>query len=240
MKTRYAIIIASLVILSACRKEDTTPVLNTDIRIVNTALDLAVKVDPGWNLVYSKQSSVASGKTRVYSLERKSVSFKVVNAADTTVKLYEQTISFNSPLYTMYVIGQAPTFEAIVKEENNFPFIAFTDRIPVKADSVVNVRFINLSPNSVPLKVKIVTVTGNEVDNLPYKEFGVWKKYTATAASTIYSFQLRDATSDVLITTFNFTANATNRFKNVSLIVKGLQGTTTGTNAFGVMTVNHF
>lgn len=30
------------------------------------------------------------------------------------------------------------------------------------------------------------------------------------------------------------------RFKNVTLVIKGLVGTTTGTNAFGVFPVTHF
>ena len=104
----------------------------------------------------------------------------------------------------------------------------------------MNVRFVNLSPNSVPVKIKITNAVVNEVDNLPYKSISDWKNYKATASSTTYSFQIRNAVTDALIFTYSFAANSTNRFKNVTLIIKGLQGTTSGTSAFRVFAVNYF
>jgi hypothetical protein len=46
--------------------------------------------------------------------------------------------------------------------------------------------------------------------------------------------------TDALLLTYTFSATATNRFKNVSLLIKGLLGTTTGTNEFSVSSVNYF
>jgi hypothetical protein len=225
---------------TSCKKEESAKVISSDVRLVNTAVGVAVKVNPGNNFFYSKQTAVPYGGNMLYMVERKSIAFKVVNAADTLVNFYDNTINLNYGIYSMFIAGQGTQIEAIVKEETDFPFINNMDKIIVKADSIVSVRFINLSPNSVPVKIKIATAASNEVDNLPYKTIGNWKKYTATTASTVYTFQVRDAATDALLTTFNFTANAANRFKNVSLIIKGLQGTATGVNAYGIFAVNHF
>lgn len=233
------IIIGGVIILSSCKKEESTMVANVDVRIINAAVGTSIKVDPGRNVDYPTQTQISYGGTRIYMLERKVLPFQIVNAVDNTVKFYDETINFNSGIYSVLVAGQGTAIETIVKEEADFPFIDFINKIPVKADSAVNVRFINLSPNGVPVKIKIATAAGNEIDNLPYKTIGGWKRYMSTK-TTVYSFQVRDAATDALLTSFNFTANATNRFKNVSLIIKGLQGTTTGVNAFGIMTVNHF
>src|SRR5262249_2349319 len=120
----------------------------------------------------------------------------------------------------------------------NFPFIR-TDVINTSADSVVNVRFANLSPNSGPLKIKIANAATNEVDYLSLRDVSNFKAYNALLSSTTYSFQIRDAATDALITTYMFTANSTNRFKNVMLVIKGLRNGT-GNDVFGVFAVNYF
>jgi hypothetical protein len=104
---------------------------------------------------------------------------------------------------------------------------------------VVNVRFVNLSTGSPALKIKLSTSVINEVDNLPYKAIGGWKAYPARLASTIYSFQIRRVDTDALITTYSFSATATNRFKNVALVIRGAFGTT-GVTGFGVSAINYF
>ena len=240
MKLFCTIMLSMLIAFSSCKKDESALIANVDVRVINTAIGTAVKVDPGRAVDYSTQTPISYGGNRLYMLERKVVPFQVVNATDNTVKFYDQTINISSGIYSVFVAGQGTTIETIVKEEKDFPFIDFTNKIPVKADSVVNVRFINLSPNSIPVKIKITTAAGNEVDNLPFKTIGNWKKYTATASSTVYAFQVREAATDTLLASFNFTANSTNRFKNVSLIIKGLQGTTTGVNAYGMFAVNYF
>lgn len=240
MKIVNVILLGVLIACCSCKENELTPIVNADIRIINTAVGTAIKIGPGRNMDYAIETPINFGGSRLYMLERKAIPLQIVNAAESTVKFYNEIINFNSGIYSVFVIGQDAAVETIVKEETDFPFIDFTNKIPVKVDSVVNMRFINLSPNSVPVKIKIASAAGNEVDNLPYKAIGNWKKYTATASSSVYAFQVRDAVTDALLASFNFTANSTNRFKNVSLIIKGLQGTTTGVNAFGMFAVNYF
>jgi hypothetical protein len=165
-----------------------------------------------------------------------------VSIADTTAlstPLINTSYSYDKGVYTVFVAGQSPTFEAILKDETDLPFIP-NDKIYSSTDSVVNVRFINLSPNSVPLKIKVSTSATNEADALAFKEITTWRPFKATASTTAYSIQIRNASTDALVTSYSFVCNATNRFKNVTLMVRGLQGTTSGANAFGVTSINYF
>jgi len=163
----------------------------------------------------------------------------MADSANPTAYLLNKNLGYSSGVYTIFITGQATALNTIVKAEADLPFIA-GDKIYTSTDSIVNIRFANLSPNSVPLKIKIATATTNEVDDLPYKNISTWRAYKATATTANYSLQIRDAVTDALLATYTFTANATNRFKNVTLMIKGLQGTTTGTNAFGVAPINYF
>ena len=165
-----------------------------------------------------------------------------VSIADTTAPdnpIINKSLDYTNGVYSIFVAGQSPTFETIIKEETDLPLIP-NDKIYSSADSVVNVRFINLSPNSVPLKIKISTATTNEADALAYKDITTWRSFKAVASSTTYSLQIRNASTDALITTYSFVANATKRFKNVTLMIRGLQGTTSGVNSFGVTEINYF
>lgn len=223
----------------ACNKVNEQFIVNTNLTVVNAAVDIdSVKVNPGRATIFAQESSIKFATNRVYALRRTSIPITIVNAADTTVNVYTGSVNFQSGIYTMYLIGQAPTVETIIKEEIDFPFIR-TDKVLTPADSVIMFRLINLSPNSVPLKITLATGATID-DNVPYKTFGTWRSITAKDATTTYVFQVRNAATGVLLTSFNFVANATNRFKNVSLIIKGLMGTTIGKNAFGVFAVNFF
>ena len=226
----------------SCKKDNSTITLTSSVMVVNAAVNVpAIQVNVTGNPIkYAGGVSIPYGSGGFYFLSRKAMPVTVVSAADTTTFLFNNTLNFQSGIYTMYLIGQAPTIDTLFREETNFPFIHTDLSTPPSSDSVVNVRFVNLSPNSVPLKIKITGATTNEVDNLPYKGISNWKRYNTLVATTVYSFQIRDAATDALITTYSFSATATNRFKNVALIIKGLQGTTTGSNAFGVSAVNYF
>lgn len=92
-----------------------------------------------------------------------------------------------------------------------------------------------------PLKIKVSTAATNEENAIAYKTIGSWRPFIAApATTTTYSIQIRIACTDALWTTYSFVANSTKRFKNVTLVIRGLIGTTSGVNAFGVTEVNYF
>lgn len=232
-----------MICLAGCKEsnEDVTRNVAT-IQVINAVVDVpVVKVNPSGGKYSFKRTldSVNYSSNKFYYASTGGAIITAVTSIDTTKLLFNHMVNFKSAIYTMYITGTNATVDTIFREEINFPFIS-QSKMFTAADSVVNVRFVNLSANSTPLKIKIVNAATNEIDNLPYRTIGNWKAYPAKLTSTAYAFQVRDVATDALLATFNLTANAANRFKNVALIIKGLQGTTTGTNAFGVFAVNYF
>lgn len=225
-------IVAIALTIASCKKEKEEFTLGTSVWVINGSVNMTRAVVQG-----SYSGNIAFAASRQFSLERTALPFSITDSVNTAV--VNSGLELRSAAYSIFIAGQMPTPEVIVKEETDFPFIAM-DKVFTSADSAVNVRFINLSPNSVPLKIKVSTASTNETDALAYKEITTWRPFKATATTTTYSIQLRNAATDALITTYSFVANATNRFKNVTLMVRGLQGTNTGVNAFGVTPINYF
>lgn len=235
-------ILLGMVCLGACKKSDETVIRTATIQVINVAADVpSIKVNPSGGR-YSFKTTVDSVKysaNKFYFSPTGGSTITVVASPDSTKVLFNRSVNLKSAIYTLYLAGTASSPDTLFREETNFPFISLS-KLFTATDSVVNVRFVNLSANNTPVKIKIANAATNEVDNLPYKTIGSWKAYPAKLSSTSYAFQVRNAATDALLATFNLTANAANRFKNVSLIIKGVQGTTTVTNAFGVMAVNYF
>jgi hypothetical protein len=210
------------------------------VNVINMAVDIpAIKVNTTGSVINyaATTTQVAYGTGRLYSAPTGNIQFVIVPSADTNRLLVNNTYNLQSAVYTMYITGTTTAVDTIFRQETNFPFIR-TD--VVTPDSLINIRFVNLSPNSVPVKIKLASVATNEVDNLAYKGITDFKAYTAKIANTSYLFQVRNAATDALLLTYTFSVTGTNRFKNVALIIKGLQGTTTGTNAYSVSAVNYF
>ena len=125
-----------------------------------------------------------------------------------------------------------------------------TDQLPYHplADSVTGIRFVNLSPGSAPVSVRIQGRTGNaEVVSLPYKGITGFKQYEARAASEDYVFEFHDAGSGALITSYQLTgisnpgAVSPNnwRNRNFTLALLGLPGGAGGL-APSVLLINNY
>jgi len=232
---KYFNILAITVLTAAftgCKKNTFQAPTSYTMYVVNGGINSKIQTN------FTNSPIVIFGTRGVYYAQ----SGQLVTVADTTAlasPFVNSSYPYEKGTYTLFVAGQSPIFETILKEESDLPFIP-GDKIYTTADSVVNVRYINLSPNSIPLKIKLSSTTTNEVDALAYKDISTWRSFKAVAVTTTYTLQIKNASTDALITTYSFVANATNRFKNVTLVVKGLQGTTTGVNAFGITPINYF
>jgi len=132
-------------------------------------------------------------------------------------------------VYTLFLHGPVAASEGFIVKEN----------IPYRTDSTAGIRFINLSPNSTPLNITLSTSTSvNEVSNLAYKQYTEFKTYPALYNST-YTFQVRDATTQAPAApraSFTFDATSIPRFANVTLVIRGMVGTTP---AVGVTRMNN-
>jgi hypothetical protein len=238
------IFILILATFCSCKEEKTRPEEIGIVNVINAITDAGpIKVNPtgqprSWSS-WSLQTAYVAGT--LYYATAGHANFTISPISDTTKILVDRSFNLKAKIYTLYLSGTAAAPDTMLREEINYPnIITAGDGIPSTADSVVNLRFVNLSANSPSLKVKLSTVTVNEVDNLPYKGITAFKAYPNRLTSTAYSFQIRRVDTDALVTTFNFSATSTNRFKNVALIIRGVFGTTTGTAPFGVTAVNYY
>jgi len=143
-----------------------------------------------------------------------------------------------SKSYTLFLCGQAPTIESIFKEEAYpAPYL----------DSIMGVRVINLSPNSTPVNITQASNSGvNLFGNVAYKQITEFKpvQLRAVIPDGSLTFEVRSAADpSTVLTSYTLPVNpewmyptvsiALQRFRNITIIIKGLQGTTTGDNAFG-------
>ncbi|WEK20027.1 MAG: hypothetical protein P0Y49_02525 [Candidatus Pedobacter colombiensis] len=242
MKNAWILVFA--VCFAACKKDAEVFKTSSSINVINAAVDLGgLKVNPaGKAYSFAKTTDqVLYGANRFYYAELGYKALIAVPTADTTKLLFNESHHMESGFYTLYISGTAAKVESMLLKEVDFPFIKTDVTTPASANFVTNVRFVNLSPNSPAVKIKIKNNAVNEVDNLAYKGISNWNRYTNKAtATTPYIFEVRDASSDALLFSYTFNATVTNRFKNVALIIKGLVGTSTGVNAFGIFVVNYF
>lgn len=177
-----------------------------------------------------------------------------ITAGSSLIKLYPtnnpNTPYFNSSLqtqnggiYSLFLSGQSPTFDAFFIRDN----------IPLYyTDSSLGIRVVNLSPNSTPLNITLASAsTTNIFSGIAYKQLANFIKLplrNPVPVGTV-SFQVRDAANTLLSTyTLPATANSAypgisilnSRNRNITLVIKGLQGTTTGNDAFGIFPVANY
>lgn len=230
--------------LMGCKEEKATPEEIGTVLTINAITDAGpIKVNPtskakAWSSLFL-QTAYPAGT--LYYAATGNANFTIARVSDTTKTLFNRSFGLKPKMYTLYLSGTVAAPDTMLREEVNYPNIITAGAgIPPIADSVVNVRLVNLSANSPALKVKLSTATNNEVDNLTYKGITAFKAYPARQTSTTYSFQIRRVDDDALVTTFNFSATSANRFKNVALVIRGVFGTTTGTAPFGVTAINYY
>lgn len=233
-----------LLAFMACKKTEQAGEQLTAINVVNASLDLpAVKINTSSNSIYWRliTDQVNYGANRFYYTPQGNSTVKAVAIADTTKLLLNNNFNLTSKIYTLYLLGNASAVEPMLVEESSFPYIRLDQPKAPSIDSVTNVRFVNLSANSPALKVNIQGSSTNEITNLAYKNSSNWKVYpNKLVGTTYYVFEVRNASTNDLLISYTFGATATNRFRNVALIIKGNYGTSSGSNAFGISTINYF
>ncbi len=239
------IILTGLVIQS-CKKEESTPAL-ASITIVNAAIDVAAakayasdkKIN--WSSILAADV-VSFANFKHFGVFTGSKNVIAVNSADTTKTLYTGTGEFKEAgMNTLFLCGQTGSYEGIYLPDEN---------LPNYTEEVVGIRFINLSPNSPTVSLNLVaTPSVNETASLAYKQKTAFKTYLASTVTAGIAFQVKDAGTGVLLASYVLPATAVSpyttatvaqaRFKNVTLVIKGLVGGT-GANAFGVFPVAHY
>jgi hypothetical protein len=238
MKSLIAIVITSTFFFS-CKKDEVKAPDLANINVVNAAVNAGtVKVNNFgvpviWATYSGANATVNFSAFKNYTVNAGNAPITIVPTSDTLTPIYNNSIATTGgDVYSLYLAGQNPTYEAILVKET-IPAIAYTD-------SSVNVRVINLVANSTPINVTLsTTTTVNEFADLAYKQSSPFKNYAAKVANGAnYAFQIRKASDNSVLATGTVTLAST-RFHSVTLVFKGLIGGT-GTNVPGVLQVNNF
>ncbi|MDN3548835.1 DUF4397 domain-containing protein [Mucilaginibacter aquaedulcis] len=231
------------IILVSCKKNTDTPIASSSLTIVNAIAGgsaLVPNFNSGTPLIYYKTAQqIAANSFIEFSGFKGDIPLAVSLLSDTTHTIYNQTIHLSKGgISTLFLTGTTT---------NAVP-VLITDDIKPVTDSAVSVRFINLSNDSAPVSINI---TGSQnapvVSSLAYKAVSPFQLFTvkrSTPASDSYSFEIRDAASAKLLTTYTLTGlmpgtTAGKLFKNVTVVFKGVPGGSS-TSTQGAILVNNY
>lgn len=246
------IYIVGLLLASAflsCKKDvDKLPSLSS-FTVVNAAIGItSAKAYAGPNPVAWSDLTTANSVSFSNTVQMGALAgfnnVMAVSGTDTNLVLFQSPKTENfkvAGFNTLFLYGNVGAYKGILINNDN---------ITRQPDSVIGIRFINLSPNSTPINITLGTApTINEVSNLAYENITDFKAYPAGDNVNSIVFQVRNA-SGLLLSTYTLQKSPVSpyttvgipyaRFNNITLVVKGLQGTTSGTNAFGVFPVPHY
>jgi hypothetical protein len=209
MKKINAIIL--LILTLSCKKENVKTLPIASLTLINTIT--------GGNTV--KLGS------QVFTITNNSSSALSVNAGENDLYVwpvgdslhpyytYSKFNSLDREIYSLFLGGTPTAVDGILIKEN----------IPYRVDSTGGIRFINLSPNSPPLNINLSTIPSiNEVNNLAYKQYTDFKSYPGLASTPTYTFQIKNASTGTVLLTY--TVNPIPRFANITLVIRGMVGTT--------------
>ena len=254
----FSWLIVSLALLSSCTKNFDIPgvaSLNVFNGVVGTnqlAPDLSenspIKWYKGSNYVLygngGNLSPVASRTNVQFNSYSGTQRFKFFNVPD--------TLPHSKPLFDLKLeLPPGSSNSLFLTGSLQSPDTFFIrDQYPhhTSADSITNIRVINLVSGltaSVNLKDSVI---GSEVASLPFKSVSSFRTYLVKGEGTRYFFEIRDATNGTLLT--SITANAINqaqgtsrinyyRFKNFTMIIYGALGNSgTGKPSVTIMSNN--
>lgn len=134
--------------------------------------------------------------------------------------------------FTLFIGGTSADPQSVLINENYKDY----------TDSIVGIRFVNMSPNSTPVNVTLSTsTTTNQFSNVAFKDITDFKQFPATSNVTNYTFQVRRASSpNTVLSSVSISLSGTSaipRFKNVTIVFRGNIG---GSPAPGITRVNHY
>ena len=209
-------------LLYSCKKEKTKEVAS--LQMVNAAVGFGqLKVNTTGNptnfTTYPDSLDYTVNAIRGVLLSTKSIEVGNYKSAAPMLSISQDFVS--GGMYSLYLTGQSPKLEAILRKEEPYPLYNVSD-------SAFAVRAINLISNSGPLKINLSrSTTVNEFEGIAYKQQTAFKKYALKAADAklVFNFQLKNE-NGVLLGSYLFSAAElqASRFKAVTLVLCGQIG----------------
>jgi hypothetical protein len=153
------------------------------------------------NITYAAWSSIAYGTSNLFSPLAGGVPLTLAWSSDTTRPFFQGTLGLKTGnIYSFFISGDTTAIDTLFTQ----------DFIPnySQTDSVMGIRFINLSAGSNPISINLEgSSNGSEVSSLTYKGITGFKQYINNSTTADYLFVVRDAATGDSLTQFDFVAS---------------------------------
>jgi len=252
---KLVIFLASITFLLSNCKKTSQPSSPAALNLINAVVgsqplvtDFAGSDSIGFSIANQLAYGYYSGYTNEFTEVPGIVQLGLFQYPDTTTQispLYNLTLKLTSgSIYSLFLAGSVSLPDTML----------VTDILPYypNADSVVGIRFVNLSAGSNPVSVNMIgSVLGSEIKSLPYKGISSFHTYLATAEINSYTFEFHDISSGALLANYTLQdmnsglgPNATSGndnylFNNFTLALIGSPDST-GTYAQTCVLINDF
>ena len=235
---------ALLCLVVSCTKKDLSPTGTASLTVVNAMVGSGSLI-PDFNKPGGRQSYYIDGPYANYGLFTNASmggtnQISLSGTQQMTVYDYPDTLPTSRPVLTLTLnlpIGSISSlfFTGTLTSPDTLLTVDHPPYYPV-SDSVVGIRFVNLSPGSAPISINIQgQANGSEAGSLSYKGITGFKSYPATSNISSYTFEFRDAASGTLLTNFVaagidsigtdlYTSANPWRYRNFTLALLGLPG----------------
>jgi len=229
----YALLIFTIAFQS-CKKEGPTFTPLASLNVANAVIG-GRNVKLNTNV---RDSATAYGY-KLFQLMTGETPIKLYPSNNSNTPYYEQKNTIvNGGIYSLFLAGTATAPEGIFVKDEIPPF---------SQDSILRVRMVNCSVNSAPLFLTLGSAPAvNIFSDVSYKAVSAFSnielKSKLVAGGNV--FQVRDSSGAVLATyTLPATGTisvASSRFKCITLVVKGLPGTKSGSDSFGIYAMTNY
>lgn len=226
----------------SCKKELAKPIATSSVTVINAAVGvepLKIKINSVNGFTYAKAGNLSYASSFNYGAFKGNSNITITSSTDTLKTFFSKNLELKRA-NTLYIVGISPNIDTLFRTESYIPYIPTFNTV---SDNSFYLRFVNLSPNSSPVNINIKASTASEISLLSYKQITEFKKYPALATTPNYIFEIRDAVTNSILTTFTLSAS-TSRFKTLTLVIKGLIKTpvlpiVASKDAIGVFQVNY-
>jgi hypothetical protein len=199
--------------LLACKKDGDQVLPTASLTIRNCLTDGTVlfpKFNGSENVSFANLADGIASQYNVLPIIHRSFGFPEGNLSTRLFSYPDSVNSISSSSYSLtagviYSLFLAGTKDAIdtlfIKED--VPYVKL-------ADSIILFKVVNLARINVPLNLSITGKSANsELQNLSFRKVTKFLQYSVKksqhSSGNIFSFQVRDATSNTLLTAFNYT-----------------------------------
>ncbi|TKC55173.1 DUF4397 domain-containing protein [Pedobacter hiemivivus] len=228
-------VLLSIAFLS-CKKEEPLPVISSLIvaNAVAGSKPLLVNLNEGANPSYYLYRTASALK---YGLLEGDVGKLNVENETQRIRLFQSpdTTATSQPLFDLKLqIGKGSINSLFLTGTVSHPDYLLETAVPPyhnQPDSTFGVRFTNLSYQSKPVNVYVISNgERKEVEGLVYKGITGYKKYAALAKTGTYTFEFRDQETQQVLAVYALegAAKATEnlwRYRNFTLALIGIPGT---------------